>query len=76
MIEWTYEVEKNGVLNLLDSLLKKETHVSFTTALNITLHGHIAWGAMKMTIFKYGNGMVGILKEIHTDLLCMLYNTN
>ena len=50
--------------------------VSFTTALNITLHGHIAWGAMKMTIFKYGNGMVGILKEMHTDLLCMLYNTN
>ena len=30
-IKWTYEVEKNGVLNFLDILLKRETDGSFTT---------------------------------------------
>ena len=30
-IKWTYEVEKNGVLNFLDILLKSETGGSFTT---------------------------------------------
>ena len=30
-IKWTYEVEKNGVLNFLDILLKRETDGLFTT---------------------------------------------